>query len=52
MRKVIGEGKGEWREGILSRLDPKHQRYRLGHKMGHSAHCRVPLRKPIPDLDS
>ena len=30
------EGKGE-RGKELSRLDPKHQKYRLGHKMGHSA---------------
>ena len=37
----------------MSRLDPKHQRYRLGHKMGHSAHCRVLLCKPsqIPEIE-
>ena len=28
-----------------SRLDPRHQRYKVGPKMGPSAHCRVPLRK-------
>ena len=39
MGRGKGKGEGEGRE--LSRLDPKHQRYRLGHKMGHSAHCRV-----------
>ena len=46
--KVEGKGKGEReRKGERgresSKLDPKHQRYRLGHKMGHSAHCRVLL---------
>ena len=45
------EGKGE-RGKELSRLDPKHQKYRLGHKMGHSAHCRILLCKSISDLDS
>ena len=35
-----------------SRLDPRHQRYRVGLKMGPSAHCRVPLRKLTSDLDS
>ena len=45
------EGKGA-RGKELSRLDPKHQKYRLGHKMGHSAHCCILLCKSISDLDS
>ena len=45
--KGVREGKGE-RGKELSRLDPKHQKYRLG----HSAHCRVLLCKSISDLDS
>ena len=35
-----------------ARWDLRHQRYRLGLKMGLSAHCRVLLHKPISDLDS
>ena len=35
-----------------SELDARHQRYRVGPKMGPSAHCRVPLCKPTSDLDS
>ena len=38
-------GKGGERGKELSRLDPKHQKYRLG----HSAHCRVLLCKSISD---
>ena len=41
-------GKGGERGKELSRLDPKHQKYRLG----HSAHCRILLCKSISDLDS
>ena len=40
VRRSRGRGKGKGREGIL---DPRHQRYRLGLKMGPSAHCRVLL---------
>ena len=40
-RKGEGGERGGW-EGILSRLDLKHRGYRSGHKMGHSAHSRVP----------
>ena len=35
-----------------ARWDLRHQRYRLGLKMGLSVHCRVLLHKPISDLDS
>ena len=45
--KGVREGKGE-RGKELSKLDPKHQKYRLG----HSAHCRVLLCKSISNLDS
>ena len=50
-REVRGMGKGE--KG-LSRLDPKNQRYRLGHKMvivRIAAYLCV-MCKPISDLDS
>ena len=45
--KGVREEKGE-RGKELSRLDPKHQKYRLG----HSVHCRVLLCKSISDFDS
>ena len=32
-----------------SKLDPRHQRYRVDPIMGPSAHCRVPLRKPTSE---
>ena len=34
-----------------ARWDLRHQIYRLGLKMGLSAHCRVLLHKPISDLE-
>ena len=45
------EGGGERLERE-ARWDLRHQRYRLGLKMGLSAHCRVLLHEPISDLDS
>ena len=48
-------GDGEiWEKGRRNgpKIGPKTQRYRLGLKMGPSAHCRVLLHTATSDLDS
>ena len=58
LRKIWIERGGERESrvrGLRERLDTRdlrHQRYRLGLKMGHSAHCCVLLHGAISDLDS
>ena len=53
MERERGRGK-EARERLEKedRSDLRHQRYRLGLKMGPNVHCHILLCKPMPDLDS